>query len=206
MAINRSFFVVNAKQTLFDGSIKTSQVSGLKIFLDYWETKHADKDDRWFAYILGTVHHETGRSFLPVRETFAKTDKDAIRILNKSFGSGKLTWVKKPYWDFDLDGKSWIGRGYCQITHKKNYQNVSKLINYDLLYDPNSALKPEIAVKVAVEGMIKGIFTGKSLADFFMGSKSDWKNARRIINGLERADLVASYAKKYYSCISYTTI
>jgi hypothetical protein len=33
----------------------------------------------------------------------------------------------------------------------------------------------------------------------------DWFNARRIINGTDKASLIASPAKKYYGTISYTT-
>lgn len=205
MGINRNFFFQNARQLLFDGAITSSQVSGLKIFLDYWEGKYYKQDDRWLAYIFGTVHHETGRTFQPVRETFAKSDKDAIARLNKAFGSGKLTWVKNPYWIVDSDGKSWLGRGYCQITHKHNYIKLSKLVNHDLVSNPSLAMEPKVAVKIAIEGMVSGAFTGKPLSQYFSGQKQDWRGARRIINGSERADLVASYAKKYYSCISYTT-
>lgn len=205
MSINRSFFVQTARLSLFDGSQTTSQVLGLKRFLDYWEGRHKSKDDRWLAYILGTVHHETGRTFMPVRETFAKSDSEAMKRLNKAFGAGKLTWVKNPYWAEDSDGKSWLGRGYCQLTHKYNYKKASVLVGHDLVADPSLAMNPDIASKIIFEGMISGLFTGKKLADYFSTSKADWRNARKIINGLERADLVGSYAKKYYSCISYTT-
>lgn len=205
MSINRSFFVQAAKISLFDGSVTASQVLGLKLFLDYWEKWHKNKDDRWLAYILGTVHHETGRTFRPVRETFASSDSEAIKRLNKAFGSGKLSWVKNPYWIIDSDGKSWLGRGYCQLTHKSNYKRASELVGHDLVANPSLAMDPDIAARIIFEGMIAGLFTGKNLSHYFAASKEDWRNARRIINGIERADLVGSYAKKYYSCISYTT-
>jgi len=35
-------------------------------------------------------------------------------------------------------------------------------------------------------------------------TKEDWEGARRIINGRDKKVLIASYAKKYYSAISYT--
>jgi putative chitinase len=54
-------------------------------------------------------------------------------------------------------------------------------------------------------GMIKGLFTGKSLGDYFSQTKNDWVNARRIINGLDKAQAIAAYGHNFYSAISYTT-
>jgi len=39
--------------------------------------------------------------------------------------------------------------------------------------------------------MLDGLFTGKKVRDFFTPSWSDWINARRIINGLDRANDIA---------------
>ena len=53
--------------------------------------------------------------------------------------------------------------------------------------------------------MMQGLFTGKKLGDYFNGPKADWVNARRIINGTDQAANIASYAKRYYACLSHTT-
>ena len=53
--------------------------------------------------------------------------------------------------------------------------------------------------------MTKGIFTGKKFADYFSPQKEDWVNARRIVNGLDKANSIADYGKRYYAAISYTT-
>jgi len=60
-------------------------------------------------------------------------------------------------------------------------------------------LVPDIAVKVMVKGMQQGTFTGKSLDDYLPG---DYANARRIINGTESAQKVATYAKTFEAAIS----
>ena len=95
MPINREFFFYHVRLQLFDGSMKQSQVNGLNGFLDKWEAETPDADDRWLAYILGTAHHETGRTMLPVRETFGTSDAQAISRLQKAFDLGKLKWVKR---------------------------------------------------------------------------------------------------------------
>lgn len=204
MAINRDFFFQQVRATLFDGALKQSQRTGLEGILGAWEPALSGEDDRWLAYMLATTHHETGRTMQPVRETFASTDDKAIQILDKAFAAGKLPWVSKPYWRRDDDGKSWLGRGFVQLTHKGNYERMSKELKLDLVSDPNVVMQPAIALSILTKGMIKGSFTGKKLGDYFNPGKSDWINARRIINYIEKAELVASYGKKYYAAISYT--
>jgi putative chitinase len=54
-------------------------------------------------------------------------------------------------------------------------------------------------------GMEEGILTGKKFSDFFNKAKEDWINARRIINGTDKAQLIAGHARKYYGAISYTS-
>lgn len=71
--------------------------------------------------------------------------------------------------------------------------------------DPSLALDPAIAGKILFAGMETGLFTGKKFGDFFSKTKEDWINARRIINGLDRAPQIADYGRKFYSAISYTT-
>lgn len=205
MGINRTFFFDHIRTVLFDGSLKQSQVDGLTAILDKWEGEMPKDDDRWLAYMLGTAHHETGRTMQAVRETFASTDDKAIAILEKAFKAGKLTWVSTPYWRKDSKGRSWLGRGLVQLTHKSNYEKMAKETGIDLVGDPSQAMNLGVAVEIMFKGMIKGSFTGKKLGDFFSTTKEDWRNARKIINGLEKADLVASYAKSYYGAISYTT-
>lgn len=204
MAINRKFFFDQVRLTLFDGAFRQPQVAGLTAILDKWERESPDADDRWLAYMLGTTHHETGRTMQPVRETFAKDDATAISRLDAAFRAKKLTFVKTPYWRRDADGKSWLGRGYVQLTFKTNYERMSKLCEVDLTTDPTRAMQPEAALQIMFVGMREGSFSGKKLGQFFNGKTEDWRSARRIINGLERADLVATHAKKYYAAISHT--
>lgn len=204
MAINRKFFFDQVKVNLFGGSLKQTQVDGLTGILDKWENESPNADDRWLAYMLGTAHHETGRTMQPVRETFASSDAQAISRLDKAYAKGVLTWVKKPYWQVDAAGKSWFGRGLVQITHKSNYQKLGNAIGVDLVSDPSLALQLDTALKIMFVGMREGLFTGVSLSDRFSPTLERWRHARQIINGLERADLVADYAKAYYGAISYT--
>jgi putative chitinase len=103
------------------------------------------------------------------------------------------------------DGEKYFGRGYVQLTGKRNYAHWSTKLKVDLVGNPNLALDAAIAVKILFEGMISGSFTGKNFANYLSGAKSDWAGARRIINGTDKAQLIASYATRYYAALSYTT-
>jgi hypothetical protein len=204
MSINRDFFFDHTRGSLFEGSLRPSQLNGMIAILDKWEAESPKDDDRWLAYMLGTAHHETGRTMQPVRETFAATDDDAIKRLERAWVAGKLKWVNTPYWRRDADGKSWLGRGFVQLTHKANYETLGAAINVDLTTDPDQAMDLDTALKVMFFGMRSGLFISAKLSDFFNTSKENWVQARKIINGLESADPVANYAKTYYAAISYT--
>jgi hypothetical protein len=51
------------------------------------------------------------------------------------------------------------------------------------------------------DGMTKGIFTGKKLSDYIADGRRDYVNARRIINGTDRAKEIAAIADDYRDAI-----
>ncbi len=58
--------------------------------------------------------------------------------------------------------------------------------------------QPDLAVKALVIGMQRGSFTGRKLSDYINGSSVDFVNARRIVNGLDKASTIASSAQSTY--------
>ena len=68
------------------------------------------------------------------------------------------------------------------------------LIGVDLVNQPGLALDPQIAAKIIVKGMLSGWFTGRKLSDYITPSKADFIAARAIVNGSDRAGLIAGYA------------
>ncbi len=202
--INRKFFFDTVRLTLFDGSLRQTQVTGLTSLLDYWEKRHADRDDRWLAYVLATAHHEVDRKMQPIKEYggdayfFRMYDIDgdrpavARRLGNLATG----------------DGVRFHGRGFVQITGRYNYADWQNRLNVDLTSNRSCAdrvLDLARATEIIFEGMIHGTFTGKKLSDYFVNVQQRWEDARRIVNGTDKKALIASYAKKYYAAISYTT-
>jgi hypothetical protein len=55
----------------------------------------------------------------------------------------------------------------------------------------------EIAVFILVHGFKTGTFTGRKISDYINERKKDFFNARRCINGLDRAADIARLAERY---------
>jgi hypothetical protein len=91
----------------------------------------------------------------------------------------------------------YVGMGFVQLTWKANYEKASRRLGVDFVSDPKLLLKPEYSAKILVIGSKEGWFTGKKLSDYITLNKSDFINARRIINGTDKASLIAGYASEY---------
>jgi putative chitinase len=178
--INRKTFY-DAIRPMYGKTMRQSQVEGIEIILNKWEAENW-KDLRWLAYILATVHHETAKTMQPVRE----------------YGRGKGREYGEPH---IKTGHIYYGRGYVQITWDYNYLRLGKLIGVDLYNNPELACEKEIAVKILFVGMIQGMFTGKTLGQYF-NDETDWVEARRIVNGTDKAKLIAGYAQGFYAALT----
>jgi hypothetical protein len=180
---DRDEFFAAVRSSPFDGSFEQKQVDGLNAILDKWVEKGL-KDLRWLAYMLATTFHETAQTMQPIEE-FGK-------------GRGKRYGIPDR-----VTGKAYYGRGYVQLTWKANYETMGRLLNHDLVRKPELALRPDVAAEIMFEGMttslsLRGDFTGRSLEQYFNATTTDWVNARRIINGTDRAEKIAKEAEKFF--------
>jgi putative chitinase len=206
MAIDRKTFFSYVRRAPFGNRLSNDQVEGLEATLAEWERRRL-ADKRWLAYMLATDFHESAGTMQPVIETRQPREKanpsleTAIARLEASFARGKLPWVKTPYWRKDADGKSWLGRGKPQVTHRDNYRKLSLVLDVDLVKNPDLLLTMDIATKALFAGMSGGIFTGKKLADFFNETRDDPVGARKIVNGTEKAKLIASYHQAFLDAL-----
>lgn len=204
--INRKFFFDQCRQTLFTGKLGKDQVGGLSFILDVWEKNHAKKDDRWLAYALGTAFHETSFTMQPIRE---RGGKDYFfRMYDPDSPLPKRAAQARSVGAQPGDGVVFYGRGYVQLTWRANYAKMGKAFGLDLTSSAVAAdqvLQAELAARIMFKGMEEGAFTGRKLADYFNPTTEDWKNARRIINRNDCDEIIAMYAKKFYSAVSHTT-
>lgn len=151
---------------------------------------NSDTDRRKLAYCLATFKWETAHTMKPIDE------RGGDAYFNKRYGHqtsvGKMLGNTKPG-----DGALYHGRGYVQITGRRNYAKAKTLTGVDLISDPARAKEPDIAYQIAIQGMTNGWFTGRKLANYFVGDTADYFNARKIINGLDQADKIADIARVY---------
>jgi putative chitinase len=191
--MNRQTFISLITPALFSGRITQSQVDGLNFKLTAWE-RSGLADIRWLAYMLATSYHETARTMQPIEE-YGKGR-------GKPYGQ-KLRHDRKPY---TFPDKLYYGRGDVQLTWYENYEFMGKLLGIPLLEQPELALKPDVSAKIMIEGMTRGKsnrgdFTGVSLENYFNEVRDDPVHARRIINGLDKANLIAGYHDKFLTAI-----
>lgn len=185
----------DAVRPLFGGKLSQSQVDGINVILGAFKL-YGDGSATKLAYILATAFHETGGTMQPVKETQFTADvpTDALvkQRLTKAWKAGKLPWVKSDYWS-----GGFFGRGYVQLTHKANYVKAGKVVGVDLFANPDKALDPGIASRVLVQGMMEGWFTGKPLGKYITGTEFDFRDARRVVNGVESAEKVKEHAERF---------
>jgi hypothetical protein len=126
---------------------------------------------------LATTYHETAHTMQPIEE----------------IGRGR----GRPY-----GNTPYYGRGFVQLTWEDNYRKMGNLLNVDLLNNPEKAMDMKIATQIMFEGMIQGSFTnGKHYLAKYFNELSDWYNARRIINGSDRAALIADYGRAFFFAV-----
>ncbi|MBR0556372.1 hypothetical protein J5J10_11850 [Ciceribacter sp. L1K23] len=202
MNVRSKAFFDAVRRDPFAGRLSRGQVAGMTAIAAAWEPLAAGEDRRGLAYGLATAFHETAGTMQAVRETLAKTDAQAVARLDRAYAAGRLPQVKRPYWRPDGEGRTWYGRGLVQITHRANYQRLSEATGIDLVSDPDRAMDLEVAATVLVVGMVKGLFSGRRLGEFFNGTVEDWTGARRIVNGTDRADLVAGYGRAFWRAMA----
>lgn len=175
-----SKFYDAVRSNLFNGSLSQSQVSGLDTIVSQAAARSVPLVH--LAYILATAFHETAQTMQPIAE----------------YGKGKGRSYGIPDGPYKL---VYYGRGYVQLTWLKNYQKAGKAVGVDLVQFPERALEPAIAAPIMFDGMQEGWFTGKKLSDYLSGAVKDYVNARRIINGTDKADLIAGHATRFEAAL-----
>lgn len=189
--MNEAAFFATIRARL--GSLQQPQVDGIKACLAACEgapLSHA-------AYMLATAWHETGETMQPVKEKGGTAYFTRMYDITgdrpaKARELGNLT---------PGDGARYAGRGYVQLTGKVNYHKAGLALGVDLVAEPDRAMELWIAAAVMRRGMDGGWFTGKKLTSYLpsagTATRQQYIDARRIINGTDRADLIEDYAQAF---------
>jgi hypothetical protein len=178
--MDRAAFFAAVRTSLFAGHLSQSQVDGMSAILDAFQPYPLPAEH--MAYMLATAFHETAQHMQPIEE----------------YGKGKGRSYGRPTGQFS---QVYYGRGLVQLTWIQNYQKAKDELGVDFVQHPEQALDPRHAADIMIKGMTEGWFTGKKLSDYLNDSKTDFVNARQIINGTDKAQTIAGYAQKFLSAI-----
>jgi hypothetical protein len=177
----KAFYDALRGSVLFPHGLAQDHVKGMEALLDAAGGLAADET----AYILATAYHETAATMQPIAE-YGKGKGRKYGVPGRNAG-------QVPY-----------GRGFVQTTWDANYERTDRelglggrlIANYNLLLTDTA-----MAAQVAARGMVEGWYTGKKLSDYFAGDKCDFVNARRIINGTDKAEKIAGHARIFLKAI-----
>jgi len=128
------------------------------------------------AYVLATVQHETNGTYIPVKEAY---------------------WLSESWRRANLRYYPWYGRGYVQTTWETNYRKTDNYFKLGgkLMKNPDLLITDkQLAVDAMIIGMMHGWY-GSALVNHVNGRKKDYFNARRSVNILDKASLIAGYAR-----------
>jgi len=172
---------------MFGGRITATQVVRVEAVLDEIEKRRLTIPQA--AYVLATAHHESDQWKALTEYASGKAYEGRIDLGNTRKG----------------DGVRFKGRGFVMITGRRNYTDWAKRLGVDIVSKPRLVSELKYAVPILIDGMILGTFTGKKLEDYFTADRSDWINARRIVNRLDKASLIAAHAKNFQTALDAAT-
>lgn len=178
---NAATFFDAIRRSLFYGSLNQNQVDGfntLGAYLASYFPAGSPQQVENAAYCLATFQWETASTMQPIAE----------------YGGASARY------------SPWFGRGYVQLTWEDNYRKQQdkhghRGEDYKVHDDAERALLAHVSAPISIGGMVDGDFTGKRLRDYINETTIDYWNARRIVNGTDKATEIADMAKKYESAI-----
>jgi putative chitinase len=213
MKFNRHAFFDKYREHF--GRLSQIQVTGISQLLDFLEADRYIQKIPYASYIFATTKHETADTYHPIHEYGPRS------YFIKRYG-GQTKKGKELGNDTPEEGYYYAGKGYPQTTGESNYEKAEDAIRdeypdvvaeferrtgkkFDLTVgdqpddeaDPLNMMDPAIAYVTMSHGMRKGMFTGHKFSDHLDEIPPDYKNARKIINGLDKAGLIAGYANQF---------
>ena len=209
--MDRKIFYDCIRDDLFNGVLRQQHVDGMEAILNFWDappkppqgdfkTNWHIRSIGWLAYMLATTKHETASTMQPIDEYgdaayFTQMYENRSDLGNTAPG----------------DGARFHRRGFVQLTGRANYTAMTGVVRSifpdapDFTEHPDAVKDDRYAAVIMFDGMFCGVFTGWALKNFIgdplQGQIVDYFHARKIINGMDRADLIEGYAKKFATAL-----
>ncbi len=187
----KAILFANLRDAPFGKNLTQQNVDGTEAIVDYWESKYGgNKTDYALATILANAFHETDGTMRWDIEEYGK-------------GKGHQYGITQP------NGYAYYGRGFPQLTWASNYKTLGTILGIDLYGNPKLALVKENSAAIIVEGMMRHLFGGKSVADYYNGAEhfsaeqlhTAMVESRHTVNGTDKAELISGYISSFYKAI-----
>lgn len=199
------FAALKSSNRIFGPRLTPDQVRGLNALLNIGAGR---LPLAWMAYVLATAYHESGHVMIAINERGSGKDADGDGwddYLEK-YDTGRHAKNLGNTPEADGDGVLYAGRGPVQITGRRNYLHATTrllelgilLPGESLIDTPDLALDLTVGAAICVFGMLEGWFTGIPLKKVInTASEAQFANARRVVNGTDKASLIAAYAMAF---------
>lgn len=196
--MNRKTFFDHCRGGVMGPTLDGDEVSGAEAILDAM----AGTPISWCAYALATAWHETAHTLQPIREFGGPAYLTRMYdITGQRPELARANGNTAPG-----DGVRYCGRGYVQLTWRANYRRAGEKLGLPLEANPELAMRKDIAAQIMRRGMEEGWFTGKAFDHFLQPSgpapMPAFTDARRIINGKDKATLIAGYAMAFQAALT----
>lgn len=205
----------DAIRPMFGGKLLAPQVAGMDADFDCWEKSYQQRTPlTQIAYCMATEFHETNQTMQPIKEIGGVAYFTRLYdVTGANPKRARAMGNTKPG-----DGAKFCGRGKVQLTWRNNYAKATNRLqvmgvlnpSQSLVVTPELAQRLDIATVIMFEGMEQGWFTGVDLDDTIDAmidgdEHADAVKARKIINGKDRAELIAGYSDKILKALQVAT-
>lgn len=198
--ISREKFYQGYRETF--GKLSEMQKIGLDYMLDGFDETEYFNLATQYAGMLAQTARETNWTFQPMVEGYyikANRKKALYNYYTKN-NPGALRTIFPYGWNTP---QTYEGRGRTQTTHIFNYSAIRDKLGIDCVENPDLLLDNKTDIKVMLYCYATGLWTGKKLTDYINEEKTDFKNQRRVVNGLDAWEEIQENSIKFYNIIEF---
>ncbi len=201
-----------------DQDIMAFQANMVRSLLEAWD-RHVDLyDDRWLAYLMGTLAYDS-LDFRLMSEflSFASADRiaklwprrfkdatEAAKYVNDPKGLANYVYgyAGNSFENVQPDdGWRYRQRGVYRLIGREQYRDYGREMNIDLENHPELILNRDIGARVALTRFLIG-HRGNLLVPYFNGTQGDWEGARKVESSSgEGAKQVAQKGQTLLACV-----
>lgn len=187
--LNMRLFFDKARQRPFERALTVEAVHDIETIARRWFQTETGTIEQ-LAYILATAFWETARFKTMEEYADGKAYEGRTDLGNTVPG----------------DGPRYKGRGFPMLTGRRNYTYWQQLTGRPLIAQPALATDAVLSARILIEGMMRGTFTGKKLPDYVNETIVDYRDARRVVNGTDKALEISNIAYSFLDAIKAATI